>query len=244
MYGVDWEPLGRSSTIDVLDAVSGRLLDTKSVAAFTTGEYLVWNLSGHVKLRVTNVLGANAVASGLFFDAPGAAAVQRAVPAAAAFVRMDATTQGSWKTVYGAEGQVIVNDIVNYPVYAQVSTTGTTPYVWIASTADLRALQKSAVGSTDRIASTWYTLTSFGIEVNLTGGLAHQVAVYGDDWENFGRVQQIDVLDAATGAVLDTRSVSAFQAGQYMVWNLTGYVLLRVTQTTGSNAVAGGLFFN
>jgi hypothetical protein len=35
---------------------------------FTAGQYLVWNLSGHVKLRITRTGGLNAVISGLFFD--------------------------------------------------------------------------------------------------------------------------------------------------------------------------------
>jgi len=30
--------------------------------------YLVWNVSGHVKIQVTLTGGINAVASGLFFD--------------------------------------------------------------------------------------------------------------------------------------------------------------------------------
>jgi hypothetical protein len=44
-------------------------------------------------------------------------------PAAqAAFVKTDTTTQGTWKTVYGADGQAIVNDVTNYPLYAQVAS--------------------------------------------------------------------------------------------------------------------------
>jgi hypothetical protein len=56
-------------------------------------------------------------------------------------------------------------------------------------------------------------------------------------------MERIDVLDAATNAVLDTRTVSGFQSGQWVVWNLKGHVTLKVTLTGGSNAVVNGLFF-
>ena len=44
--------------------------------------------------------------------------------------------------------------------------------------------------------------------------------------------------------MLATTPVSAFSAGQYLVWNLTGHVTLRVTRTAGLTAVVSGLFFD
>ena len=50
------------------DAISGNVLDTRSVTSFSGGQYLVWNVSGHVVLKFTNNAGTtNAVMSGLFF---------------------------------------------------------------------------------------------------------------------------------------------------------------------------------
>jgi hypothetical protein len=37
------------------------------VSNFHNGQYLVWQLSGHVQVRVTNTGNSNAVISGLFF---------------------------------------------------------------------------------------------------------------------------------------------------------------------------------
>ena len=51
-------------------------------------------------------------------------------------------------------------------------------------------------------------------------------------------------MDDLTGTVLDTRALSGFQGGQYLVLNLSGSVTLRVTVTAGLNAVASGLFFH
>jgi hypothetical protein len=37
------------------------------VFSFNGGVYLVWNVSGHITIRVTSTAGLNAVVSGLFF---------------------------------------------------------------------------------------------------------------------------------------------------------------------------------
>ena len=45
------------------------VVDTRSAAGFSSGQYLVWNLAGHVIVRFTNTNPAsNAVMGGLFFQ--------------------------------------------------------------------------------------------------------------------------------------------------------------------------------
>ena len=48
------------------------MLDTQSLKNFTQGIYLVWNLSGHVKLQITNTGNSNGVLAGIFLGGPGA----------------------------------------------------------------------------------------------------------------------------------------------------------------------------
>jgi len=44
------------------------VLNSQSLnSSFSGGVYLVWNVAGHVKVRVTLTGGANAVVSGFFF---------------------------------------------------------------------------------------------------------------------------------------------------------------------------------
>src|SRR6266436_6495687 len=246
LYCLDWDPASRVETIDVLDATSNALLDTRNVSSFGNGQYVVWNLSGHVKLRVTNTAGVNAVVSGLFFQSaaappPTPTPTPTPIAGSASFVNLDPNTQGNWKGVYGADGYNVINDTVNYPAYAQVTPVNQSSYTWASSTTDVRALQKALIS--DRIAGTWYTSTSFDIDINLTDGQAHQLSLYCLDWDPASRVQTIDVLDATSNAVLDSRSVSSFGNGQYLVWKLSGHVRLRVTNTAGVNAVVSGLFF-
>ena len=169
-----------------------------------------------------------------------------AVGNSASFVKTDSTTQGTWKGVYGANGSAVAGDQNNYPSYAQVNMSGQGEYTWTSSTSDVRALQYTS--QSGRLAATWYASTTFSIDVNLTDGNAHQVALYCLDWDNYlgGRVEQIQVVDASSGAILDTRSVSSFWSGEYLVWNVSGHVTLKITNTgnPNGNSVVSGIFFD
>jgi hypothetical protein len=52
----------------------------------------------------------------------------------------------------------------------------------------------------------------------------------------------VDVLDSG-GVTLDTRTVSAFQNGIYLIWDLSGTITLRFTNTS-SNICISGFFFD
>ncbi|HEV8042956.1 MAG TPA: SBBP repeat-containing protein [Bryobacteraceae bacterium] len=358
LYCLDWDSTARREKVDVLDA-NGNVLNTQSLtSSFNGGVYLVWNLSGHVQLRVTVTGGPNAVATGLFLsplagtapvlsiskthsgnftqaqqnatytvtvsNASGAAATSGTVtmtetvpsgltlvsisgtgwtcvstsctrsdalaggssyPAitatvnvaanatspqvnqvsaagagsatanasdstvviskgsAATFVKQDTTTQGSWKGVYGADGYVVIGDLTLNSSYVTPVASGETQAVWVASTSDVRALQKAS-NPADRVAGLWWTYNTFTIDLNITDANTHQVALYCLDWDSSARREKVDVLDA-NGNVLNTQSlISSFNGGVYLVWNLSGHVQLRVTQTGGPNAVVTGLFLS
>jgi hypothetical protein len=241
LYALDWDNAGRTETVRVKDAATGTVLDTETLGGFQGGKYLSWNLSGHVVITVTNTGPKNAVVSGLFFGGLPAATVG----SSAAFLGTDATTEGSWHGVYGADGYDIAGDTSTgnprFPSYATVTLTGANNYTWAASTTDPRALQNAA--NTGRLASTWYNGQSFSFNVNITDGKAHKVSLYALDWDNGGRTEQVQVIDNVTGKVLDTETISSFRNGKYVSWNITGNVTIKVTKTAGVNAVVSGLFF-
>jgi glucose/arabinose dehydrogenase len=236
LYGVDWDAAGRSQRIDVLDAATNNVLDTRTLASFVNGQYLVWRVAGHVIFRVTLATGVNAVLSGLFVDPIGGGSTT-----VANFVRTDTSTQGTWHGTYGARGDALAGETSSLPSYAQLALGGQSAWTWMDSTSDVRALQRPT--SSDRFAATWYG-GSFTIDLSLTDGASHQIALYGVDWDARGRIERIDVLDAATGAVLDSRTLASFVNGQYLVWTVTGHVIFRVTLTGGVNAVLSGLFID
>jgi hypothetical protein len=83
------------------------------------------------------------------------------------------------------------------------------------------------------------------MNVNLTDGQAHQLALYLLDWDQFGggRNEQIQILDATTGTVLNSQTVSSFSTGKYLVWNVSGDIQIKITNlNSASNAVLNGLF--
>ena len=68
LYFLDYDALGRSATVEVVNTQTGAVLNRQSVSQFTTGKYLVFDLSGDVAIRVVNTGPVNTVLSGMFFD--------------------------------------------------------------------------------------------------------------------------------------------------------------------------------
>ncbi len=66
-YLLDWDHSGRSEQVRIVDASSQTVLDTRSASGFASGEYLIWNLQGHVTVQIAQTAGPNAVMSGIFF---------------------------------------------------------------------------------------------------------------------------------------------------------------------------------
>lgn len=159
----------------------------------------------------------------------------------ARFVKLDTATQGSWKSVYGADGFNVINNAVVNPVFVTAAPSGNLSYTWAASTTDPRGLQQ--VAQSQRVAGVWYTSGSFSVDLPAHSAQTYQLAVYCLDWDNIGRVETLDILDAS-GNVLDSRTISNFSGGVWAVWTVSGHVQLRVTRVSGLNAVMSGLFFS
>src|SRR5262249_48370833 len=81
------------------------------------------------------------------------------------------------------------------------------------------------------------------VDVNLTDGQAHQLALYLLDWDSGVRQERIDFLDAQSGAVLASQNASNFGGGAYLVFNASGHGRISVTCLAGANAVLSGPFF-
>ena len=240
LYAVDFDNKNRSEKVQVIDAATGTVLNTQTLSSFGAGDYLSWTISGNVVIKFTNLnSNANAVVSGLFFG--GKPSVTSAT-----FLGTDTTTKGNWHGVYGADGYDIAADTSagnpKIPSYASLSITGAQTYVWAANTTDPRALQNSA--NTGRIASTWYSGSTMSFNLNLTDGQSHKISLYAVDFDSSIRSEQVQVIDAATGTVLSTQTISSFNGGEYLSWTISGNVVIKVTNLKGgSNAVISGLFF-
>ena len=70
----------------------------------------------------------------------------------------------------------------------------------------------------------------------------HQLAMYVMDFDALNRAETVTITDAS-GATLDSQSVSNFSGGRDPAWNGQGQVTITVTNDGGPNAVVSGLFF-
>ena len=189
----------------------------------------------------------------------------------ATFVTEDDTTQGSWKGVYGADGYKIVTGllgpagedfqtdyVVYYDPYFELTDTPDYAVVsgppdglwgsaqwkaWAFPTNDVRCLEYPTYDDS-RIGAYWFATpgNSFVADMNFIDGQTHRVAVYCLAASNSTWAQTFTILDANDATVLDTRTLSNFGNGKWLVWNLSGHVRIRVTCTTGSAAVSGFFF--
>jgi subtilisin family serine protease len=241
LYCLDWDTTTRQQTVQVLDPTTGIVLDSRNVANFNGGMYLVWTIKGSVRFKLTRTAGYNAVVSAIFFDqANGAQPSPITVPSSVSYVRTDLAVQGSWRGIYGKQAYYIVSDSGSQPSYVSISPMGQQSWTWTTSTSDGRAPQMGSDPS-KRIAACWYG-DQFIVDVGVSDGAAHQVAFYALDWDTTSRQQKVDVSDPTTGAPLDSRTLSNFNSGAYLVWRITGTVRFRFTKLAGYNAVVSGIF--
>ncbi|MDX1952833.1 MAG: hypothetical protein SFY81_11675 [Verrucomicrobiota bacterium] len=181
--------------------------------------------------------------SGFSSEATARTSLANSVTPVVSLVTTDMTTRGSWKGVYGSDGYQISGDGIRTPGYVSLSQTGSESWLWSDSTSELRALERTTSG---RLASAWYG-QSFTVDLNLLDGETHRVAMYFLDWDatsSNSRVQTVEVLDASSGAVLDTQTVANFSTGKWLVWNLKGSLKFRFTKVSGYNAIVNGIFFD
>ena len=224
----------RVEQVQISDAATGAVLDTETVSSFTKGTYLNWIVQGDVVITFTKESGVNAVVSGIFLDPPATSAT---------FLSSDTTTQGNWIGEYGAQGYDVIGDTPRLPSYATVTPSGQSYHLWSNTTTSASALQNP--GGSGRIAAAWYATTSFSVNVNLTDGRSHDLELYFLDMQSSpSRVEQVQISDAATGAVLDTETISSFTKGTYLNWLVQGDVNITITHEAGVNAVVSGIFID
>jgi subtilisin family serine protease len=238
LYLADYDHKKRTEVVSIVDAATGFTIDSEEVSNFTKGEYLSWDLQGKVDIVVTSISG-GAVYSGLFFDAPDTKPT--------AFYNIDPYTAGSnWRNTYGSQGDTIFGDAntdTNPTYVSAFSVVGGTLQTVKPTTKDTRALQRN-LDTTHNIEAYEATATSEDINVGISDSIVHTVSLYLADYNNQKRSERIQVIDAATGAILVTQDVSGFKAGEFVSFSVTGSVTFRITNTGGPSAVVSGIFFD
>jgi hypothetical protein len=232
-----------SATVTLASATSGATIRYTTNGAQPSGSSPVY--AGPFTLSSSSTVRAQAFMAGMAESAVASASFvitsASSSGAQVTFIAADKTTQGNWKGVYGLDGHSIITHNVKLPPYAKVSALGKSDYAWSDTTQDVRALQKPT--GTSRVAACWYSSTGFTVDLNLTDGQAHRVALYFLDWDRAGRAQLVEVIDPSNNTVLNTQTISNFQDGMYLVWDVKGQVRIRLSRLSGPNSVVMGLFF-
>ena len=233
---VEWSPATGASGYAVERSTDGLTFAPLATTAPVTGAsqyYVDASAAPHVnywyRVRATNAAGASP-----YTPAVVAAAYTSRPDQIANYIGSDATSGGTWVGRLGGDLHAVAgND-------ESVTVTGSTPITWTASTSDPRALQKST-DPTDRVAAAWSSTTSFTITLPVHGYAGTQT-LYAVDWDRAGRSERFDLVDAVTGTVLNSQTISNFGDGVYLSWNVRGRVKVVVTRLAGPDAVVSGVF--
>ena len=175
------------------------------------------------------------------------------VAASAIFMKLDTTTSGNWPGVYGSQGFFLFGGSNTAPSYCQVPSgaqvsfnSRSQPTVWAASTTDPRACPISAASGAARYAGCWWTWSNITINVNVTDGGTHRIALYALDWNNYGWTGTFEILDHVSQVVLSSQTLSNYGNGVYAIWAITGNVDIVINRIASSNnpASLSGLFLD
>jgi hypothetical protein len=131
IYAVDWDSQGRSETIQVLDGTTLAILDSETLSPFTNGVWLSWNVSGHIKIIVTDLTGPNAVLSGVFFEpayGTNAGANSGRQSAGATTGAGAASAVISWPAISGATSYIILSSTSAGGPFTQVGASTSTSF--------------------------------------------------------------------------------------------------------------------
>lgn len=228
LYCLDWDRAGREQRVEVLDAATGTVLDRREVAQFADGRYLTWEVAGAVELRVTARVS-NAVISGLFVDP---------APAAAEFAGSDETTGGDWRGLRGQGGWSFAGLGTVAPADGRIALRRGQSWTWAAATTEARAVAASS-GSLRR-AACWHDWQALELDV-LLPDTPQPLALYFLDWDGRDtRVQTVELVEAATGRLLDRQRLAAFSSGRWLKWRARGALRVRIIPER-LNAVLSGV---
>jgi len=237
LYLADLDHKHRTETVELVDNVTGSVLDVRTVANFSKGQYLIYDLRGNDSLVVINGSGPSAVYSGLFFDTPPTEPT--------IFNGIDTTTTGStWRNSYGSQGAIVVANSTQLPAYVNAfSVLGETGTVLKPTTHIANAVQK-ITDVNSNIEAYWSSTTHMDLNLATNDGLVHVVTLYVADYDNKHRQERIQVIDSPTGNILAQQDVNNFTKGQFVSFRITGSVTLRIISTAGPSAVVSGVFFD
>jgi hypothetical protein len=163
------------------------------------------------------------------------------------FLGQDTETHGNWIGKYGQEGFLVIGDSSNLPGTVSVELLNGADRIWTSRTKDIEALQKP--GGAGRIAASRYHPLHDIVDIECSGSVSQDISLYLMDWERTGRWTVVDVIDAKTRKLIDSRNITRFGSGVYLNYRISGRVQIRLTNvytdryTSSADATFSALFF-
>lgn len=174
-------------------------------------------------------------------------------PPAASYLGGDTVTAGAWIGIYGSSGYLLWNTSgseSSLPSWATVAQTGQSSYDWGSTWVVNAARCEDALPPHNPITGTWYSSTSFTIEIDQSVATQYDLSLYlvsGDNYQSGGqgRACSVTITDLAGNTLDGPRTFSEPDSGAWQRWQITGGVKVIVTNTvSGNNATTQGILFN
>lgn len=157
-------------------------------------------------------------------------------------VKTDKLTLGNWPGVYGSLGYILPEQGIALPENIVGSLLAHKSWLWEGTSTKTAALRK--IEGSGRIASCYYSTTSFTIKLAIPDGKTYRVSLYFWDYQKASLEQGILILNTQTDKVISYKVLSGFANGIYWTYNLRGNVQIRVKRLKGPQAVLSGIFFD
>jgi subtilisin family serine protease len=241
LYLADYDKKKRQERIQLIDSLTGDILSQQDISNFSKGKFVSFRITGAVTFRLINTAGPSAVVSGIFFDAP--------FGEKASYIGTDTTTRGNWRTSqFGLDSAYIVGDNfpgVDDPANVDVTVTGGLQDILGGTTNNPTDLQSTNFSNANlRVQAYLYTNNSMVIAYNPGDFLIHTIALYFADYQNDGRKETVTLTNPNTLQVETTQLVSNFSKGKYLMFDVSGQVLITISNGSYPNAVLSGIFTN
>jgi subtilisin family serine protease len=237
----------RSSRIQrfqVINPANGQVVAQQDVTLSKSGAYVTFSLTGNNIVRVHTLGGGAASVAGIFFNSVNTFAAPTAT--SGYFLDSNKTLGGKWRGQYGQNGQFVVGASTSFPSFVSSTPTPTNGTFAIINpnTRNPAAPTNPNLVTGGGIVGYLQTTSTTDLPININDGSTRRLTVYATDFDRKNRVQRLELIDPATGAVLSSQVVRQFQKGVYVSWSVSGNVTLRMTRLDGPSAVLSAIYFD
>ena len=243
-YALDWDNNGRIQQFEVIDGVTGQSLATHTISGFQGGQYVIWRLTGSVRIRVTRIAGDNAVINGIFFGGP--AGTNQPPTVAFTLPQNNATLGGASITVSAnATDDIGIAQVDFFANGSPIGSDATSPYSinWTTVPAGpytLTATVTDALGLTGTAVPVQITVTSGGA----SGPSAQFVGTDTTTQGNWIGVYGTEGYTIVNDSVSTPSYASLTQTGTIHVWSDTTTEVRALQRASGTGRIASAWFNN